>query len=338
MNRSLRGAAFGIGALAAILVLIACAVPRTGAEEREALKRVAMIQLKGKSGPLDHLLVDGEHARLFVANQSNDTLDIVDLKTNKLVKQIPDQKEIHGIAYAPKLDRIFVGNGDGVCNALDGRDYSLLKSVPVKDADNVHHDPRTNHVFVAGEKDMAVIDAESLKFVTTIKLPASPEGFQIATGKPRLYLNVGPEFEVVAIDTDKNEVAARYPLKAAKGIETLALDEANKRIFVGFRGEPRIVVLDQESGKELTSIAIPEGIDDMFFDAKAKRIYASCGSGFVAVVRQVDADHYESMAKVETVKGAKTCFYDAATSRLYLAVPRQEDKEGPEIWVYQANP
>jgi DNA-binding beta-propeller fold protein YncE len=324
--------------LTAGLVLIVGVVPSTGAQEREPLKRVGTIQLKGASGPLDHLLVDGKHARLFVANQSNDTLDVVDLKTNKLVKQIPDQKQIHGIAYAPDLDRIFVGNGGGVCNAFDGRDYTLLKSVPVKDADNVRFDARTNQVYVAGEKELAVIDAKSLKLATTIKVSAPPEGFQIATGKPRLYLNVGPQFEVVVIDTDKNEVAAHYPLKATKGIETLALDETNKRIFVGFRGEPRIVVLDQDSGKELTSVAIPDGIDDMFFDAKAKRIFASCGSGFVAVVRQVDADHYEVVAKVATIKGAKSSCYDAATARLYLAVPRQEGEEGPEIWVYQANP
>jgi hypothetical protein len=133
-------------------------------------------------------------------------------------------------------------------------------------------------------------------------------------------------------------VAARYPLKAAKGIESLALDEANNRVFVGFRHEPRIVVLDQESGKELTSVAIPEGIDDMFFDAKAKRIYASCGSGFVAAVRQVDADRYELVAKVATSKGAKRCFCDEATARLCQAVPRQEGKEGPAICVYQASP
>jgi hypothetical protein len=73
-------------------------------------------------------------------------------------------------------------------------------------------------------------------------------------------------------------------------------------------------------------------------DAKAKRICASCGSGYVAIVRQIGADHYELAAKVETIKGAKTCYYDAATARLYLAVPRQEGKEGPEIWVYEAQP
>ena len=92
MNQLLRGGTCGIGALIAGVALLTVAMPGEGAEEREPLKRVATIQLKGAAGPLDHLLVDAEHARLFVANQSNNTLDIVDLKTNKLVKQIPDQK------------------------------------------------------------------------------------------------------------------------------------------------------------------------------------------------------------------------------------------------------
>jgi DNA-binding beta-propeller fold protein YncE len=336
MKRQLNLGSWGVGALAAGLVLIAGIRVGTGAEEGQVLERVAIIQWIGASGPLDHLLVDSKNSRLFVANQSNDTLDVVDLKGQKAVKKVAGQKKIHGIAYVSELDRIFVGNGEGVCNVLDGRDYSLLKSHPIADADNVHYDSRTNHVFVAGEKDLTVIDAKSLDLVTTIKLPGSPEGFQNATKQPRLYVNTGSPCEVAVIDTDKNEVIGHFPLKAEKGIETLVLDEANKRIFVGFRGEPRIVVLELESGKEVASVAIPEGIDDMFYDAKAKRIYASCGSGFVAVVRQVDADHYELAAKVATIKGAKTSYYDTQTARLYLAVPRQEGKEGPEIWVYQA--
>ena len=92
------------------LVAAVCGVGPALADQ-PSLERVGRIELKGKAGPLDHLLVDSRHGRLFVANQSNNTLDIVDLKSNKLVKQIPDQKEIHGIAYVPDLDRIFVGNG-----------------------------------------------------------------------------------------------------------------------------------------------------------------------------------------------------------------------------------
>jgi DNA-binding beta-propeller fold protein YncE len=275
---------------------------------------------------------------LFVANQSNDTLDVVDLKTNKLLKQVAGQKRIHGIAYAPELDRIFVGNGEGVCNVLDGRDYTLLKSIPVAGADSVRYDPRTGHVFVAGTKALAVIDARTPRLLAVLKLPASSHGFQVAGGRPRAYVNTGPPCQVAVIDTDKNEVLPGFPLAGHKGIGPLALDEAGQRVFVGLRSEPRLAVLELESGKERASVPIPEGSDDLFVDAETKRIYISCNSGFVAVVRQIDADHYEAVARVPTIKGAKTSFYVAATKRLYVAVPRQAGKEGPEIWVYQARP
>lgn len=306
------------------------------AEDRSPLERIATIELRGTTGTLDHLSADWKNGRLFVANQSNNTLDVVDVKNNKLVKQVSGQKEIHGIAYAPDLDRIFVGNGEGVCNALDGRDYSLLKSVPVPDADSVRYDPRTHRVFVAGEKSLTVIDAKSLELLSTVKLPAPPHGFQIAAEHPRVYVNTGVPCEVSVVDANKSEVAARYPLGAHQGIGPLTLDEANQRILVGLRRQPRFAVLNLESGKECASLPIPEGSDDMSLDAKAKRIYISCSSGFVAVIRQIDADHYESVANFPTVKGAKTSAYDPATKRLYVVVPRQAGKEGPEVWVYQA--
>ena len=96
--------------------------------------------------------------------------------------------------------------------------------------------------------------------------------------------------------------------------------------------------MDTESGSEITSIDIPGGIDDLFLDAKRKRLYACCGEGFLAVIKLTDADHCEVTDKIPTAKDAKTCFFDPDSSRLYLAVPRQEGKEGPEIRVYQAKP
>jgi len=74
----------------------------------------------------------------------------------------------------------------------------------------------------------------------------------------------------------------------------------------------------------------------MNLDAETKQIYISCSSGFVAVIHQIDRDRYESNANVATIKGAKTSAYNPATKRLYVVVPRQPGKEGPEVWVYQA--
>jgi DNA-binding beta-propeller fold protein YncE len=319
----------------ALVLLAGPALLIVRAEDRPPLERIATIQLKGVAGTLDHLIVDTKNSRLLIANQSNNTLDVVDLKTNKLVKQVPGQNQIHGVAHAPDLDRIFVGNGEGVCNALDGKDYTVLRSIPVPGADSVRYDPRTDHVFVAGEKELAVIDAKTLERLAGIKLPASPHGFQVARKQPRAFVNTGAPCQVAVVDADKNELVAGYALEKDKRIGPLALDEENGRIFVGLRGNPRLAVLDLESGKEVASVPIPEGSDDMFLDAQSKQIYISCSSGFVAVIRQIDRDRYESVADVATVKGAKTSAYDPAARQLYVVVPRQAGKEGPEVWVYK---
>jgi DNA-binding beta-propeller fold protein YncE len=336
MSTRLKVNAQKLGGLALLLVVFLAADDQVEADEPQPLERVVTIELKGAIGALDHLFVDSKSARLFLANQTNNTLDVVDLKGECLLKQIPGQYTIHGVVYAPDLDRIFVGNGNGVCNVLDGKLYSPIKSLSAPGADSVRYDPRTNHVFVTTQRSLTVIDGKALTVITKIELPGSPHGFQLASKHPRVYVNVGLPNQVVVIDSDKNEIVARYPVQGtSKGIGPLALDEPNGRIFVGLRANPRLAVLDIDSGKEIASLPIPETADDMFLDAQVKRIYISCNSGFVADISQIDADHYAPVATVATAKGAKTSFYDPAVKRLYVAVPRQPGKAGPEIWVYQ---
>jgi DNA-binding beta-propeller fold protein YncE len=307
------------------------------AAEAPSLELVQTIPLKGPAGRLDHLALDSKHARLFVANMANSSLDIVDLQAGRLFKQIPGQHKVQGIAYAPDLDRIFVGNGeDGVCNILNGKNYQLIKAIKLDDADNVRYQQSTCRVYVThAEKSLAVIDAKSLEVKADIKLPGDPEAFQLETARPRLYLNTPSPSQVVVIDTDKSEVIGRYPLYLAGKNFPLDLDEANHRLFIGCRQKPMLVVMDSETGKEVTGIPIPGDTDDLFYDAKRKRIYVSCGEGFLAVIRQIDPDHYDVTEKIPTRKLARTSLFDPVTGRLYVVLPRQEDEEGTEIRVFQ---
>jgi DNA-binding beta-propeller fold protein YncE len=309
-------------------------------DEPASLELVQTIPLKGAPGRLDHMAIDRQHARLFVANLSNNSLDVVDLKAGKLVKQIPDQKKIQGIAYAPDLDRIFVGNGiGGECNVFDGQDCRLLHSVRLPGADNVRYRAAAHTVYVGhADRGLSAIDARTYEVKAQMKLPGSPEGFQLERGRPRLYMNTVEPTRLVLVDTDKNEVLNIYPVTLADRAYPMALDEAHHRVFLGCRNKPSVVVVDTESGKEVASVPIPEDIDDLFYDVKNKRLYASCGSGFLAVLRQVDADHYEPLERIATVKLARTCFFDPDGGRLYLTVPRQDDQDGPSIRVYRTRP
>jgi hypothetical protein len=310
----------------------------SAAAAESPLKLVQTIPLAGPAGRLDHLALDAKHGRLFVANMANASLDVVDLKAGKLVKQVPGQKGIQGIAYAPDLDRLFVGVGeDGVCNVFEGQDYKLVKSIPFPDADNVRYQPETRRAYVAhAEKALAVLDAKSLEVLADIKLPGQPESFQLEKGRPRLYQNVPSVREVVVVDTDRNEVLNHFALKSAGANYPMALDEAGHRLFVGCRKEPMVAVLDTESGKEVAAVPIPGDTDDLFFDAKRERLYASCGEGYLAVIQRGEKDRSELLDKIATVKGARTSLFDGETGRLYLVVPRREGKDGPEVRVYQA--
>jgi DNA-binding beta-propeller fold protein YncE len=325
-------------ALAAALLPVP-GVGATRAAEPATLRLVQTIPLKGAAGRLDHLALDGKHGRLFVANLSNNSLDVVDLKAGKLVKQIPGQQKIQGVAYAPDLGRIFVGNGGGECNAFDGSTYKRLHTLELPAANNVRYDRRTRQVYVShAENSLTAFDAKTFKVKATVKLPGPPKAFQIHPSQPRLYVNTHEPNQVTVVDTNKNEVVARFPLALAQANFSLALDAEGGRVFVGCRKEPSLVILDMKTGKEVASVKIPGDIDDLYYDAKRQRLYASCGEGFLAVVQRKGADRYEVSERIATAQLARTSLYDAGSGRLYLPVPRQKGKEGPELRVFRALP
>jgi hypothetical protein len=326
---------------------IACLTIAAGRAEPPALELVQKIQLQGRADKkLDHMALDAKRDRLFVANMANRSLDVVDLKAGKLLKEIPEQKGIQGMSYADDLDRIFCGLGvDGYCHAFDGATYQLLKSVPFpSDADNVRYDPRHGVVYVAHlDYQLGIMDAKTFAVKADLRLPGFPESLTLEKGRPLMYMNTPQRTptessQVLVFDTEKREVRKTYSLKRAGANYPLAVDEANRRLFVGCRKPPMIIVLDSETGREVAGVDIPGDIDDLFYDAARRRLYAACGEGKLAVLRQLDADHYELLEALPTGKLARTCLFDPDSGRLFVAVPRQPEWEGPQLWVYKARP
>src|SRR5262249_9660027 len=147
--------------------------PALSAAGSDRLELVRTIQLEGAAGRLDHMAIDAKGGRLFVASLSNNSLDVLDPKTGKGGKQGPAPKKIQGVAYAPGLDRVFVGNGvDGECRVFDGKTYQLLHTLKMPDADNVRFDPTTGLVYVGhAERALTAFDAGTYEVKATAKLP-----------------------------------------------------------------------------------------------------------------------------------------------------------------------
>jgi outer membrane protein assembly factor BamB len=316
--------------LSMIAVLLFTLPMVQAAEPRLTL--VDTIPTKGVVGKLDHLAVDVKGERLFLTNKPNNTLDIFDLKAKKVVKQIADQGKASGVDYAIDLDMIYVGNGAGTCNAFNGKTYELIFSEKAEGADNVHYCPEHKAVYVGCSGTMAVLDAKTGKSKATIKLPGVVHGFKIDAKAGKIYAVLTKPSEIAVIDMAKNEVVANYPIKLTDGGSPIDQDIEAGVLFIGSPKKPMVVMMEAKTGKELGSVEIPLGIDDLHFDALNQRLYASCSDGNLAILEK-HGDKYEVVEKLTTPKDSRTGVL--AGGKYYLGVPKSADTAGPEVRVFK---
>src|SRR5882757_9305541 len=101
----------------------------------------------------------------------------------------------------------------------------------------------------------------------------------------------------------------------------MALDESNGRLFVGCRGISKLLVLNSQTGQEISQLNTGNDTDDIFYDPTSQSIYVSDGEGVIEVYKQMDSDHYESLTTIHTALGARTSLLDTVSHRFFLAVP-----------------
>jgi hypothetical protein len=322
-----------------ILGSVALSQDQPSAPDRAPLLLVQQIPLPNVGGRIDHFTFDGKRKRVIGAALGNDTIEVVDTFAGRDIHSITGAATPQGVVYVGEFNKLFVANAaDGTLRIYDGDSFKLLNSVDIgEDADNVRYEPAEKKVYVAFGGDegggIAVLDAASGKRLEDVaKLDAHPESFQIATSKPVIYVNIATKAKVVMIDRNTHKVTD-WPLKTGRGNYAMALDEADHRIFVVTRKPALLIALDTDSGATVASVPCVNDADDLYYDAGRKRIYIPGGEGFISVIQQTDADHYQALAKIPSTIGARTGLWYEKRDRFYLAVPASS-KEGAALWVY----
>lgn len=333
-----------IKALGSLLCALTLAVPAVAAQSAPALRLIQKIVLPSVDGRIDHLDADLAHGRLLVSALGNDTLEVVDLRSGKLIRTVRGLDEPQGVTYVPRFNRIFVANGgDGTVRCYDANSFTLTKTVHLaSDADDTRDDATRRRVYVGyGHRrhaGIAVFDSRTCSLLAAIKLTGHPESFQLENSGPRIFVNIPTAGDIVdVINRETRRVIATWKLAGASANFPMALDESDHRLFVGSRRPAEILMIDSDSGKIVARVPCAGDADDLWYDAVRRRIYVSGGEGLITVLSQRDANHYRRMAEIPTQPGARTSLFIPGMKRFYLAV-RRRGNQPAAIWVYAVEP
>jgi DNA-binding beta-propeller fold protein YncE len=327
------------------LILIAAAFLFAGNVKSETppLKLVQTIKLPEEiKGRFDHFAVDLTGNRLFATPEDNHAVLVFELKTGELLHTIKGIGKPHAILYREDLHELYITDGDtGDLKIFDSQTYTLKSSVKLlEDADSIGYDPVTKYLYIDnGGGDvhetysmLSVVDTTAGKKVADIKVDGETlEAMALESSSPKMYVNNKARNRVDVIDRGKREILASWPIIKGKTNVAMALDETNHRLFVACRSGD-LIVFDTASGKELTSLPIAKGVDDLVFDKDSKRIYAAA-DGFVDVYQEESPDNYKLLAKVPSGPVGRTARLVPELKRYFVAVP-QHDTTPSEILVY----
>jgi len=322
--------------LAMLVVALLLSIATVQAKELLRPALVQTIPLTGVEGRLDHLAIDLQGQRLFIAALVNNTVEVVNLQTGARVRTLTGFHEPQSVLFVPEYNALVVTNGaDGTCQILDGSSFVVRQTAKlVEDADNLRYDARRKLLYVGyGDGGLAAIDPKEGKQLGAIKLAAHPEAFVIETAGPRIFINVPGVHQIVVADQNQQTVITTWPLQEAAANFPMALDEVHHRLFVGTRAPARLLVLDTDSGHTVASHESVGDPDEIFYDAKHQRIYVSGGEGFLQVFEQVTPDGYQSLIKLPTAAGARTALFVPELHQLFLAVPHRGHQQA-EIRIY----
>jgi hypothetical protein len=272
----------------------------------------------GGNGGWDYLTLDNNSNRLYISRSTH--VIAIDADSGRVVGDIPNTPGVHGIALAPEFGRGFVSNGgEGTVTVFDLKSLKELNKIKVGDnPDAILYDPASHRVFTFNGRsnDVTAIDAGKGEVMGTIKVDGKPE-FAVSDEKGEIFVNIEDKSELMALDPNKLEVKARWPLASCDEPTGLAIDRKNRRLFSGCSNK-LMAIVDADTGKVISTLPIGSGVDAAAFDPESALAFASCGEGVLTIVHEDSPGKFSVAENVPTKRGARTMALDPAGHRIFL--------------------
>lgn len=275
----------------------------------------------GKKPAFDLLSLDPRRGFLYVSHSSASSLDIVDLKTRKVVASVGGLPGIKGIAVTSDPNTVFTSNSDGTVGLVDVNTFKVVGKVQTGGSpDAIEYDPTRDQVLVSlgVAQKLVMIERVSRKVVGSVDLPGKPSLMAVDVTGSRLFVAINDKNEVVTINLATQQVQATY-----KGCDIIAptgvaFDPEQGRLFVAVRAE--VSVIDALLDKCLGAVDVGTGTDQIAINPYRHHLYAA--NGGTRNLSVIDTISLKPLGIVGTGSGAATVTTDPTSDMVYVAVAR----------------
>jgi len=186
------------------------------------------------------------------------------------------------------------------------------------DADGVALDRGTGHVFVVegDPKKITVVDPRSDGVVATIDVGEGMEYPAGADGK--VFIAGVEKRDLIEIDPRTNGVIARWPIPDCERPHGLAVDGRNHRAFVGCVNAKMMVVDTRNGKLVTELPIGHGNDAMAFDSNRKRVFSSNGRDGTISVYQEVSPDRYEALEDIKTVVSGRTMDVDTVTGRLFV--------------------
>ena len=174
--------------LASTFTLLLAATPARTAEL--PLTAEAPIVVPESKGGFDFLEFDAPNRRLLANHTGNNTLDVFDAESGRLLKHIATGKA-QGVAVDERGGKYFVSvSAEKIVAIIDSKKLEKIGEVKLTGpADALAFDPKNGCLYVGHDDatELWVIDTKSEKITATITIPDGPEYVLYDTAGDRIF-------------------------------------------------------------------------------------------------------------------------------------------------------
>jgi DNA-binding beta-propeller fold protein YncE len=243
------------------------------------LTPAASIEIANSKGKFDFLRVDSKRHRLLAAHENDGTADYIDLQKNSLISRA-------------KV-------GGAVDHAVDT-------------------DSKFYYVSVQEAERVAVVDAQTLKEVKSIKTAGPTDAIIFEPRNHRVYVTHDEGADVWVIDPVAGKVVATVAIPGVP--EFMVYDEKADRIYLNIKTKDVVAVIDPASNKVIaqwpTAPALqPHGLA---LDADNHRVFAAGGNGKLVAI---DTQSGASLGSIDIVPKVDQIAFDSVGGLVYCAGP-----------------